>query len=136
MDPLVEFEFQNLDYGLINEAKNEVYVNIDRECRTVPFVGMKQPTPIGGMLGCEAVLKLQHKGKIAAKYRWELYISDQLLQSGVTDINGRSGDFPIPLAYGNPMTYKIKIFPPKEKEKKDETPEPTTDPEMGKPVPA
>ena len=111
MDPSVEFDFLNLDYGLIDEAKDEVYVNIDRECRTKPFVGMNQPTPAGGQLGCEAVLKRKYKGE-SVDCRWEIYLSDQLVQSGTTDPKGRSADLDIPMPYGMLTKYKIKIFPP------------------------
>ena len=119
-EPLAEFEFKNLDFELIDQAINEVYINIDRIFRTAPLVGMKQPTPRGGMLGYEAVLKLKFKGQPAFRYRWELYIADQLIQSGITidrinhtgNLESYAGDLDIALPYGEPITYKLKIFSP------------------------
>ena len=122
--PLAEFEFKNLDFELINQAINEVYINIDRVFRTAPLAGMKQPTPRGGMMGYEAILKLKYKGQPAFRYRWELYITDQyrttLIQSGITidrkDHTGKlesyAGNLDISLPYGELITYKIKIFIP------------------------
>lgn len=118
--PLAEFEFKNLDFELIDQAIDEVYINIDRVFRTTPLVGMKQPTPRGGMLGYEAILKIKYKGQPAFRYRWELYITDQLIQSGITidrknragDLESYAGDLDIALPYGEPIIYKIKIFSP------------------------
>ena len=137
MDSLAEFEFQNLDFELINEAKDEVYVKLERECRTEPFVGMKQPTPRGGILGSETVLRVKYEGK-TAEYRWEIYLAEQLVLKGTTDAKGRSGELGIPLCYGEPpKIYKIKIFPPeppKEPEESDEDDESTTNTNLGNTV--
>lgn len=85
---LAEFEFQNHDFGLIEEAKDDLYVRIERECRTAPFPGMKQPTPVGGILGHEVVLTIKHFGERVDKYRWELVLDDVAVANGVTDAKG------------------------------------------------
>tara|TARA_R110000868_G_scaffold20153_5_gene85604 strand:- start:4773 stop:5231 length:459 start_codon:yes stop_codon:yes gene_type:complete len=109
---LADFEFDNSDdFELIKEAKDDVYVKIERECRIIPFVGMKQPTPSGGILGYEAVLTVKHLGE-PFLCRWEIYNNTTLIASGTTDVNGTSGDLPIPMAYGNMTKYQIKILAP------------------------
>lgn len=112
MKSLAEFEFLNHDFELIEEAKDEVYVKIERECRTSPMPGMKQPTPVGGMLGHEAVLTVKHRGERVKDYRWEIYHANSLVCSGATDAKGTAHDLQIPLPYGNPQSYSIKIFGP------------------------
>lgn len=106
---LAEFEFQNHDFKLLQEAKDEVYVQIDRECRRTPFPNMKQPTPRGGILGMEAVLVIKHRG-LPGIFEWELFHNDNHIQSGQTNDKGISGALNIPLSYGSLSDFKIKVF--------------------------
>ena len=112
LDLLAEFEFENDEFELIEEAKDEVYIKIERECRITPFVGMKQPTPLGGMLGYEAVLTIKHFGELVPNYRWEIFQNDTALAAGITNANGVYRDLPIPMPYGQSDAYSIRIFRP------------------------
>ncbi|MHA1288932.1 MAG: hypothetical protein ACTSPB_16190 [Candidatus Thorarchaeota archaeon] len=108
---LAEFEFENHDFELIEEAKNEVYVKIERICRTTPFVGMKQPTPIGGILGYEAILTIKHLGELVS-YPWTISQSGDTIAEGLTDMQGKSENLPIPMNYGRLQTYTVAVFEP------------------------
>lgn len=106
----VEFEFINNEYELIEEVKNNIYIKIDRECRTTTFVGMKQPTPVGGILGYETILLIKHDGKPAKEYYWELFTENKYIASGITDENGICRSIPIKFPYGTHQAYKIRIY--------------------------
>jgi hypothetical protein len=108
MTEFVEFRFQNLGYDLIDEAKNEVYVNIERVVRTKPYNGMKQPTPVGGTLGIETVMAVKYRGDAANRFRWELHERD-IIYTGTTDEYGMS-HIPIKVSYSKPKHFTLKIF--------------------------
>jgi len=114
---LAEFEFKNDDFELIEEAKDDVYVKIERECRITPFVGMKQPTPTGGMLGYEVVLTIKYLGEIVSNCPWEILQNDTIIAATkqvtwLPDINITYRSLPIPIPYGCVGLYKIKIYHP------------------------
>ena len=111
MESLAEFEFQNHEFELLEEAKDEVYARIERECRTTPFVGMKQPTPVGGMLGHELVLTVKHNGIRVKGYCWELLKDGASIASGITDAKGQCRNLPIPFPYTGLQSYTLKIYP-------------------------
>lgn len=108
MTSSVEFHFQNIDYTLIDEAKDEVYVNIERIMRTKPYEGMKQPTPVGGMLGLETIMTVKYRGDLASDFTWELSSGD-VTCVGITDKDGRA-DLPIPIFYDRPRDFDLKIL--------------------------
>lgn len=108
MTEFVEFRFQSSGYNLIDEARDEVYVNIERVVRTKPYDGMKQPTPAGGMLGVETIMVLRYRGDIARGFRWELSDRD-ITHVGVTDEHGTSR-VPVKLSYGESKHFVLKIF--------------------------
>jgi hypothetical protein len=73
---------------------------------------MSQSTPIGGMLGYEAILTIKYQGERVDGYRWEIHKSGNLICSGTTDKRGSSNDLQIPMPFGNPQPYVIKVFGP------------------------
>ena len=103
----VEFSFNNDDYNIIEEAKEDIYVKIERVVRTQPFEGMKQPTPIGGFLGLETIMNVKHRGNVG-QYTWELTDGESSC-FGMTGQDGLYIGLPIPIAYGSYKTFRLKI---------------------------
>lgn len=108
MTHIVEFSFQNDDYNLIEEAKEDVYLKIERVVRTKPYDGMKQPTPFGGLLGLETVMTVKYRGNVG-QYAWELINGGSCI-TGMTDAKGVHSGLPVPMAYGNPKIFRLKIL--------------------------
>jgi hypothetical protein len=106
---LREIVFKNHEFEIFEEADNDLYIKIERECRTQPFLGMKQPTPRGAMLGYEVVLTVKHFGEPAVGSIWEIRTADVVL-SGEIDKDGKSRNIDLPMPYSGLKTYSLKLF--------------------------
>jgi len=118
-------------YTVHKEAKDEIYIRLERKLRRRPLVGMKQPTPIGAMLGWEGALEIQNKGKTAAGYRWKFYRSGNLEQEGRTDELGEDSlEMDIE---PDSLEYRLEVFSPVINEEDDsgnKTPEESDGPDQ------
>jgi hypothetical protein len=101
--PLAEFTFENLDFLIIDETKGNIHITIDRVCRAFPT---------GVIVGYEAILSIRHDTVNAVGYHWEICSSGSVIQTGKTNADGGSGDLALPLPYGSPTSYEIKVFGP------------------------
>ncbi len=89
---------------MIDEYIDDFYINIHREMRVTPFVGMKQPAPSGSVMGLGAILLVKRKGKPAINHRYNLLINGSEIESGVTDQDG--------MAYiGIPLNRECQCIP-------------------------
>lgn len=109
MNLLAEFEFANSEFDILEQTSGDLYIKLARECRTIPFVGMKQPTPPGAMLGMETVLLLKYLG-MPDRFNWELFCDNTLIQIGTTNEKGISGDLDVSMPESTRKDYCIKIY--------------------------
>ena len=73
----------------ITEVGDENYnVTVERQFRTAPFLGMKQPTPFGAFLGMDTVLRVYYKGRPATSHTFTLSRDGVIIQNGVLDHEG------------------------------------------------
>ena len=114
---IATFVFENKDdidngrYRIHKEAKNEILIEIERKLRCKPLVGMKQPTPVGAMMGWVGAISIKNKGKIADGHRWKLYCDNGLIQEGRTDEHGEDS-LKIELPNIKKSEYKLEVSAP------------------------
>ena len=85
---LLSVEFNSHNYFMFDEYIDDFYINIHREMRMHPFVGMKQPSPSGSTMGLGAILLVKKKGKPAVNHRYRLLINGMEVDSGIIDNDG------------------------------------------------
>lgn len=105
--PIAVFEFADVGYDITKQSVNDILIRVWRRLRREPYVGMKQPTPHGGMLGSEVCLLIRHEGLRAAQYRFDLYCGKRHIQSGIVDNHGEYCGLSITRPYGK--SYKLEI---------------------------
>lgn len=111
--PLATFEFICSGYDITKQSDKEVHIDIVRFLKRTPYPGMKQPTPHGGMLGSEVRLIIRYQGLRAAKYRFNLFLDDECIQSGAVDDRGEYSGLRIRRFFcEEPKTYKLEILEP------------------------
>lgn len=90
MDTIISFNIIAHDYLITEQSINELYINIAREMRRTPFIGMKQPAPSDGFMGMDTVLTATYRGQPARSLQWKLWKDHCLIQEGTTNHNGMS----------------------------------------------
>ena len=85
---LISVEFNSHNYFMFDEYIDDFYINIHREMRVYPFVGMKQPAPPGSTMGLGTILLVKKKGKPAINHIYRLLINGLEVQSGIIDSDG------------------------------------------------
>jgi hypothetical protein len=100
--------FSDVGYELVKESNGDLYVEIYRALRRTPFVGMKQPTPFGGMLGFETHLIVKKYG-LPLICDFELCLDGNLIQSDSTDQLGQC-IINVPMPNGIPRIYDLILF--------------------------
>lgn len=120
MVPVIDFPFENSEAlgpreNILLQGGNDIAVRLFRSMRQKPLLGMKQPALNGAILGMETILEMTAKGYPAVGYRWKIYRGKKLIQSGMIDSGGMSGDIKIGLPGIETERYQISIFEPTKK---------------------
>ena len=103
-------EFDNSRKRILLEHDGQAYyVKISRYLRIKPFVGMKQPTPHGGMLGIDYSLLIKYNGLPAIR-QWRLYEEGKVIAEGLTDEDGKSYGLPITMHYLGAKKYGFEMI--------------------------
>lgn len=103
-------EFDNGEFDLADADNDGLRAKIFRECRTIPFYGMQQPTPPGCILGMDTILELTDCGQPAKRFLWKLFCGGRLVQDGITDRHGISRSLNVVMPYAGPKRYKLEII--------------------------
>ena len=75
-------EVSNHRYFITDAGDENYNVIIYREMRLTPYEGMKQPTPVGAILGWDTVMRVLYKGKPAYNHTFKLGLQGEMIQSG------------------------------------------------------
>lgn len=102
---LASFTFINSQFELIEEAKSDIYVKLDRHLihsnRTV------QGVVVGAIKGYETRLQVLNQGQPDNSLIWELSTNKKVLATN-TALNNI---IPLPMDYGDHNKYQLKIYP-------------------------
>jgi hypothetical protein len=97
-------------YKIHEQGDGDAYIHLERRlCRTA-LQGMKQPVPVGAVLGLGALLTIKQEGKVAPGQWWELSEDGKVIQKGHTDDKGQSW-----LSVGFSGEYSLELVSPPEK---------------------
>ena len=103
-------EFDNSRQRILLEHDGRAYyIKISRYLRTQPFVGMKQPTPHGGMLGMDCSLLIKYNGLPVIR-QWRLYEEGKIIAEGSTDEEGKAYELPISMHYLGAKKYGFEMI--------------------------
>ena len=117
--PKLVVDFYNEEYLRLEYADDEMFVSVRRQMRLIPYTGMKQPCPAGGMLGLEVILEVKDFGKPASDYKWELCLGRRKMNHGKIGHAG-SVELPLPLPYEATQKYRLIITRPSAKREPQE----------------
>lgn len=110
-DLLASFDFSNNDYIITEQSKDNILVRMWRELRRQPFIGMKQNTPHGGVLGLQCILEIKRDGLPASFLNFIIYKNKHEIQRGFLNNIGRYENIRIPMVYGvDSNDYLLKVF--------------------------
>lgn len=100
--------FTNSEFHITCQSHNDIYIRIWREVRRSPFIGMKQPTPHGGICGLQCMLEVKKSGLKAAGLYFILYRNKKEIQRGILNDKGIYEGLAVKLE--STGEYLIKIF--------------------------
>lgn len=96
--------------GLAEFDKEVIEYCVEWRIRRAPYMGMKQPTPPGTILGSESILQLRYGGKPLRNYSFKVYENDSLISGGWTNDGGYSSNIGVKMPFRGEYNYKLEII--------------------------
>lgn len=101
--PLATFKFNNNDFDITEQSKNNLYLKIYRQI----IINNQNKIPAGAIAGTVTNLQVLHEGQQDCDFVWQLKRDDNILATGYTSDNR----IPLPMYYGDDNnTYTLSIF--------------------------
>jgi hypothetical protein len=83
------YTINNHKYELLSVSTEDYNILIYREQRLLPFVGMRQPAPVGSTLGISVVMSVMFRGQPARHHIFRIFKDNELIDSGELDGYGQ-----------------------------------------------
>lgn len=105
INALASFKFVNSQYELMEEAKNDIYVKLERHMLYSNRIA--HGAPLGTIQGYQTKIEILHRGKPNHHLVWELSSNRKTIAADVSLQN----IIPLPISYDDQQKYQIKIYP-------------------------